>query len=107
MQFGPRFWWNGYGAPLATADIHLPTSAGLSAVFQTRLDLKTVALVARVTPGMALREVRQRPGIDELSWAIGADMKRGRLDFHVAYEQRRNVLFARASVVSCSVATKL
>ena len=89
------------------SDIYLPTSAGLSAVFQTRVDFDTVALVGRVTPGIALKESRQGLGVDELSWAIGMDAKRGRLDFHVEYEQRSDVLFTRASVVSCSVATKL
>lgn len=106
LQFGPRLWWNGYGAPLAT-DIYLPTSAGLSAVFQTRVDFDTVVLVGRVTPAIALKESRQGLGVDELSWAIGMDAKRGRLDLHVEYEQRSDVLFTRASVVSCSVATKL
>jgi hypothetical protein len=106
LQFGPRFWWNGYGVPLAT-DIYLPTSAGLSAVFQARADLDSVVLVGRVTPGIALNENRQRLGVDELSWAIGMDAKRGRLDLHVEYEQRRNAIFKRASVVTCSVATKL
>ena len=106
LQFGPRFWWNGYGTPLGK-DIHLPTSAGLSAVFQTRLNLDTVSLVGGVTPGMALSQNRQRLGIDEFSWSVGVDAKRGRLDLHLGYEQRSNVLFARASVVSFSVATKL